>query len=139
MDAADRVEIMDLMARYAHSYDQGRGADLGPLFTADAVFRFDPPIVGFPEELAGRDAIVTTMEARYAATVPAQRRHVITNVLIDPDGPDRAAVASYLLLGSTTDGELVLPVTGRYTDVVVRDEGRWRFAQRLLQLDSRLG
>ena len=139
MDVNDRLGILDLMARYAHSYDEGMLDDLGPLFTADAVFRFDPPIPGFPAELDGRDAIVSAMRARYAATAPAQRRHIITNVLIDPLGPDRAEVASYLLLGSTSDGSLVLPVTGRYSDVVVRDEGRWRYAARLLRLDARLG
>lgn len=139
MDVADRVAILDLMARYAHSYDEGRLEELGPLFTAEAVFRFDPPIAGFPAELVGRDAIAGAMQARYAATAPAQRRHIITNVLIDPVTDDRAEVASYLLLGSTTDGVLNLPVTGRYTDVVVRDEGRWRYAERLLRLDARLG
>lgn len=139
MDIGDRLAILDLMARYAHCYDEGDVASLAPLFTSGAVFRFDPPIPGFPDRLEGGDSIVAAMQERYAATRPAQRRHIITNVLIDPDGPDRAQVASYLLLGSTVDGGLSLPVTGRYADVVVRDEGSWRFADRVLRLDATLG
>lgn len=139
MDVQDRLEIFDLHHRYAHVYDGGHLEQLGDLFTEDATFEFSPAISGFPGRLEGRDDIVRHMRERYAATRPAQRRHVITNLVVDEQDGSAARTACYLLLGSTTDGELSLPVAGRYEDELVRSDGRWRFRRRRLTLDAQLG
>lgn len=139
MNVADRLEIIDLLHRYGHTYDEGHLDRLGELFAEDAVFEFRPAIGDFPDRLEGRAAIVERMSDRFAATRPAQRRHIITNVAVTEQGTDRASTACYLLLGSTTDGTLTLPVAGRYTDELVRQDGVWRFAHRVLTLDAALG
>ena len=86
--------------------------------------------------MQGRAEISERMGARREATQPAQRRHIITNVILDAEGPDRVRAASYLLLGSTEDGALELPVTGRYADVLVRQGDRWVIADRTLTMDG---
>jgi hypothetical protein len=140
MDLADRLAIIDLVNRYGHTYDEGHVDAMGELFTPDGEFEIRGSIGGVPNVMRGREEIVAHMKARREATQPAQRRHLTTNVIVDPDGPDRARAACYLLLGTTTDGDLTLPVTGRYTDEVVRDgDGSWRFRRRLLTLDGSLG
>ena len=79
------------------------------------------------------------MSERREATQPAQRRHLATNVIIDATGDDTATVACYLLMGTTTDGQLTLPITGRYDDDLVKDDqGRWRFVKRVLTVDGAL-
>lgn len=139
LDADDRLAIADLINRYGHTYDEGRVETLGELFTADGEFEIRGRIGGMPSVLPGREEIVAHMSARRAATQPAQRRHVTTNLVIDDAGGGRAATACYLLLGSTADGALHLPVTGRYVDDLERgDDGRWRFRRRVLTLDGDL-
>ncbi|WP_370324178.1 nuclear transport factor 2 family protein [Euzebya sp.] len=136
MDITDRLDILDLISRYGHCYDEGDLDAMADCFTADATFEIRGGIAGMPAVMEGREAIRQAMGARRASTATAQRRHLITNAIVDADGPHRARTASYLLLGSTVEGSLHLPVTGRYADVVVRDGGRWRFAERVLTMDG---
>lgn len=139
MDVQDRLEILDLHHRYAHTYDEGHLDGLGVLFAEEATFEFRPAIGGFPDLLEGRDDIVHHMRERHAATRPAQRRHVITNLIVDDQSAASARTACYLLLGSTADDQLSLPVAGRYEDELVKRDGRWCFLSRILTLDARLG
>lgn len=139
LDADDRLAILDLLGRYGHTYDEGRVDALGDLFTEDGELEIRGRIGGMPAVMRGREEIVGHMRARWEATQPAQRRHVTTNLVIDETGAGRATAASYLLLGSTTDGALRLPVTGRYVDELEKGgDGRWRFRRRVLTLDGDL-
>lgn len=136
MDVADRLAILDLLHRYGHCYDEGDFDALERCFAEDATFAISGGIGGMPAVMTGRAEIRERMEARRAATAGAQRRHLITNVIMDADGEDTVRAASYLLLGSTEDGQLHLPVTGRYTDVLVRQGGGWAIAERTLAMDG---
>lgn len=136
---ADRLAIHELFATYAHTYDQGRLDDLADLWTEDAVFEIRGSIGSMPTVMAGRDQIVAHMRARHEATRPVQRRHVITNVVVESLDGDTATAAATLLLGSTLDGLLSLPVTGRYEDELARVDGRWRIRRQVLTLDAPLG
>ncbi len=138
LDADDRLAITDLLSRYGHTYDEGDIGALGDLFTEDGEFEIHGRIGGMPSLLRGRADIVAHMGARREETLPAQRRHVTTNLVIDEAGPGRARTACYLLLGSTEDGALRLPVTGRYVDDLEKADGRWRFRRRVLTLDGAL-
>lgn len=139
LSADDRLDIADLLNRYGHTYDEGGFDGLGDLFTEDGEFEIRGRISGMPSVLRGRDEIVAHMGARFDATRPAQRRHLTTNLVIDDAGPGRVTTACYLLLGSTVDGALSLPVTGRYLDDLTQgDDGRWRFRRRVLTLDGDL-
>jgi 3-phenylpropionate/cinnamic acid dioxygenase small subunit len=140
LGADDRLAIIDLLSRYGHTYDEGRVEALGELFTEDGEFEIRGRIGGMPSVLRGRAEIVRHMTARRQATLPAQRRHVTTNLVVDDAGSGRASAACYLLLGSTADGTLQLPVSGRYVDDLEKGEdGRWRFRRRVLTLDGDLG
>lgn len=138
MDATDRLAAIDTLHRYGHAYDQGDFEMLGRCFTDDAIFTIDGGIGDMPTQMHGRDEIIATMQARRKVTAQAQRRHIISNVILDPDGSDRVLSASYLLLGSTQDGALQLPTTGRYSDVLARDGDHWAIAERTLRLDGQL-
>lgn len=131
-----RLDIHQLFATYAHTYDEGRLDRLGELWTEDARFEIRGSIGGFPSLLSGRDEIVAHMRDRHAATQPAQRRHVITNVLIEQLDLSSARVSAYLLLGSTAEGRLSLPVTGRYEDELARTDEGWRIHRQVLTLDA---
>lgn len=138
MDIADRVAIVDTLHRYGHCYDEGDFEGLGACFADDATFTIGGGIAGMPATMRGRSEILSRMTARREATAGSQRRHIITNVILDDDGEGRVRAASYLLLGSTEDGELRLPVTGRYVDVLVRDGSRWVIVDRTLTMDGQI-
>ena len=75
----------------------------------------------------GRDAIKGFIEK---AQPPEQRgKHVAINPLIDVDGDTATARTDYVFVGRTADG-LAVTSAGRYHDRLVRDGGRWRFAER---------
>lgn len=137
-ELADRLEILELFPRYAHTYDEGRLDRLGELFTEDATFEIHGSIGAMPAVMEGRQGIVEHMSARYRETRPAQRRHIITNVVIEELTADTARIAAYLLLGTTSADQLSLPVTGRYTDDLRKVDGRWRIHRQVLRLDAAL-
>ena len=136
MHIEDRLLAIDLLHRYGHCYDEGDLDAMAACFTEDGVFTIEGAIGSVPAVMSGRAEIRRAMGERKAATASAQRRHIITNVILDEDGDGRIRAACYLLLGSTEDGTLRLPVTGRYTDLLVRVEDRWLIQDRLLRLDS---
>ncbi len=137
-DLADRLELHELFARYAWSYDEGRFDRLAELWTPDAVFEIRGGVGAMPATMHGRDEIVATMRDRRAETQPAQRRHLITDVVVEEVAGDRARASAYLLLGSTTDGVLALPVTGTYRNAYARVDGRWHIQHQVLTLDATL-
>lgn len=136
MDVGDRLAILDLLHRYGHCYDEGDFDALETCFAEGATFAIGGGIGGMPAVMTGRAEIRERMESRRAATAGAQRRHIITNVIMDADGEDTVRTASYLLLGSTENGQLHLRVTGRYTDVLVRQGEGWAIAERTLAMDG---
>jgi 3-phenylpropionate/cinnamic acid dioxygenase small subunit len=138
METADRLDVLELFARYAHTYDEGRLDRLGELFTEDARFEIHGSIGAMPAVMEGRQGIVDHMSARYHETRPAQRRHVITNVVVESEDGDTVHTAAYLLLGTTTDDVLTVPVTGRYTNELRKVDGRWLIHRQVLRLDAAL-
>jgi 3-phenylpropionate/cinnamic acid dioxygenase small subunit len=139
VDVADRLEILNLFARYAHTYDEGHLDRLGELFTADARFEIRGSLGAMPSVMDGRDEIVATMTKRYEDTRPAQRRHLISNVYVEEQTADSARASAYLLLGSTVDDALALPVTGRYSNEYRKVDGTWLIHRQTLTLDAALG
>src|SRR4051794_21139642 len=118
-----RDAIGRLLSLYGQLLDDLRLEEWGQLFTEDAVWRL--PSVTF----TGRRQIVEgvgAMEPDQAGLV----KHLTFPPAIDFESPTRARVwADQAALTSHSDGWLVA-AAGRYHDVVVLDEGRWRFASR---------
>jgi len=77
---------------------------------------------------------------REANVYEAQRyRHVIGSPLIAPaEGSAVRAQTSFIVARVMHSGETTLFATGRYHDHVVLDDGKARFAEKIVILDSRL-
>lgn len=68
---------------------------------------------------------------------PDFRKHVMVHPMIEVDG-DRATVEAYwLLLERSADGQPVLSAFGQYHDRLVKQEGRWRIAERCAEVELR--
>jgi uncharacterized protein (TIGR02246 family) len=129
MTADDRLDIMDLIARYAYTLDSG---DLDGY-----VNNFAPDGVLF-ESHQGRDQIrdyvAMLMRQGRAGPLPSgdvAYRHFVGAPVIDGDA-SQATVHSYLLwvnMGS----EPPVSAAAEYTDHCVKLDGRWVFQSRSLR------
>lgn len=121
--AADRVMIQDLLARYAWEVDHGDPAAWAALFTEDGVFE----IPAVKVKASGRDEL-----ARFAGDLQGaipNVHHVQTNFVIDLDG-DRAR-GKCELNEFMARSEAVYPnLQGWYEDDYVFRGGRWLIAHR---------
>lgn len=126
-DLRDRIEIGELLARYATALDE-RGWDLlGDVFLPDATCDFGA--LGRPRGVAEITALVRDTIGDLDAT-----QHLIGNVVVRVDG-DEATADCYLISqhvrAGTPGGEHYL-LGGRYADRVVRTPAGWRIAHRTL-------
>ena len=132
LTTADRIEIGELVARFAHCSDHGDWATLESLFTDDVVTCIDgtPQYVGVAAQVR---------HARNSAEwTQGQNRHVALNLWIEPDDDGRARAHYYLLnfVAGTEIGSPRIVVSARMTDHVVRGAGGWRIARRELLPDQ---
>jgi uncharacterized protein (TIGR02246 family) len=123
LTVADHVEIQGLHARYAHSFDGADAEAWAALFTPDG--RFVPP---------GLEPVVGTEELRAFIAARSQdapgMRHVIANVVAEPDGDQARGSAYFLVFRLGGDGQFRLRNFGRYEDRYERVDGGWRIASR---------
>jgi uncharacterized protein (TIGR02246 family) len=128
LSAEDRVAIMDLIARYAHTLDSG---DLDGY-----VNNFAPDGVLFEQHRgrqAIRDYVAMLMREGRAGPLPTgdvAHRHFAGAPTID-GGNGRANVHSYLLwvkMGSDPP----VSAAAEYIDECVKLDGRWYFQSRVL-------
>jgi ketosteroid isomerase-like protein len=126
----DKDAIREAMARYCHAIDACRFADVAALFLPDGEWTTDYGAA------RGRAAI----EALLINTVPVkgegpQRKHYITNVVIELDGDVARSVSDYFIIRESERG-LIPVMGGTYRDTFRRhDDGKWYFARKELVHD----
>jgi ketosteroid isomerase-like protein len=129
-----RAEIENLLNRYSLAYDRNDMPTMAGTFTDDAVMSLrigDGDLIG---PFDGKEAIMKLMTDSLASQND-QRRHLVSNLVIDKETDDAATVVSYLTLISIADGKANLLSTAVYEDELTRDGGEWRFTKRHIQLD----
>lgn len=141
LPAADRLELTDLVERYAALVDDRDFDAVAALFTEDAVLRQPRP----PKRMEPSDTVVgrAAIEANFAQlTALHATQHAIVGAVFTsrPGGDTRAtgrvsAVAHHVSGRSGPNGEL----TDHAWHLVYRDEYRkddevWRIAERILDL-----
>ena len=117
-------EVRAFIASYCTIIDRiGKIGDLADLFTEDAVLR-NPAGV-----LSGRQAIESYYAAFYADDVKFSRHHAVNQVVTILE-PGAARHEAYFIAMIGRHGESAV-VFGRYEDLVVKQEGVWRFKDKL--------
>lgn len=119
---SDEEAIRDLMAEYCHLVDDERFEEFSQLFTEDAVVT--AKLAG--TTYRGREEIRGFLEGQ-----PPHKRglHVTVNHRVHVDGDTARAAADFFVIVPRPQGLHLLSM-GRYDDRIVREEGRWRFAER---------
>jgi hypothetical protein len=126
--AADRVEILELIARYNRAADTGKPEEWAACFLPDGEFE------GLVGHVRGHAAL--EQQARDYATLPEyaefrRGQHWVNNVVIDELGEDEATVfAHHVLINPSANGGAEITVIGWYDDRVRKVDGSWRFAKR---------
>jgi uncharacterized protein (TIGR02246 family) len=129
----DRVAIRDVIIAYGHDLDTRDWAAFANLFAKDGEW------VGGMGTAKGRPAIQKMMETTIGtdakAASPAGFRpgnfHVFTNVSINVDGDTASAVTKWMFIVTTADNKPQPYYLGHYDDKFVREDGQWKFLQRV--------
>jgi len=127
----DRIQIQQLIARYAYALDTGgrNGYDYADLFAADGVF------VGMNQGDKGRLYRGRDSLAALARGGPRNQNyvsHYITNVVLEAT-PDGARGTQYAIIGDVTQpsGKSAWTHGGHYEDTYVKTPDGWRFKTRV--------
>jgi hypothetical protein len=124
---ADRIEIDDLLTRYATALDDKDWEQWAACFTADAHIDYTAA-GGIKGTLAEVKAWLSQVMAGFPMT-----QHLVTNKAVQIDG-DRATCRSALLnpMGVPDgDGMMLWIEGGYYHDRLVRTADGWRIAERI--------
>jgi len=143
--------ILQTLHRYGHSIDYGHEANWLDCFTEDGAFdlhiRQDGETAGrlrgFGEphakgvRFAGR-AVLNQFIRQHTRAPDAWHKHFMVEPVIEiaQDG-EHAKVRSYFVRLDDQAGERIMSAFGRYIDDMVRaPDGRWRFRERIAEIES---
>ncbi len=130
-----KLAVHELLARGSYAYDDRDLAMLEDCFTPGASLTMRIAGGDLVGPFEGREAIMGLMSGSMAEQTDV-RRHVISNIFFD-ESEQQPTVISFLTLIATENGETRLLSAGTYRDRVEADEsGRWRIAQRHIELDN---
>jgi SnoaL-like protein len=132
LGVADRLEILDLYARY-NVYADARDPTWVECFTDDGVF--DSTAHAGGARLTGHDEIRAAVADRGTGPLVG-RQHWNDNIVIDGDD-DTARGSCYMLrIGREPEtGAITFEEQGRYVDELRKVGGRWKFARRTVFFD----
>jgi len=122
--AADRLAIMELVARYNWAIDTRDAAAYADTFTPDGVFD------GGTELLTGRTELMDFVGLMARSPGAQGLQHWTSNFVFLEAGPDRAVVRSYMMGPKDSGGTCSVGVVGRYVDTLAKVDGRWLFTHR---------
>ena len=134
MKAEDKLEIHELLARAAYSFDERQLDVLESCYTTDASMLINITGTGEVGPFEGRDAIIGLVSATLDAQTDV-RRHVISNMFFEAEGDKEARVVSSLVVTAVENGKIDVIISGIYRDDVVKDGGNWKISYRHLDLD----
>jgi hypothetical protein len=131
---AERPLLAELMYRYGWSFDERQADLLLSCFAQDA--RWEARIMGATiiGPFEGREAIMDFMTGFWPAQTD-QRRHMVTNVLIEDQSPTDATIFSYHLLMSAAGGRVEPVTAGFYKVQATKTEAGWKMKSLLAGYD----
>jgi 3-phenylpropionate/cinnamic acid dioxygenase small subunit len=134
MDFDAYLQIRNLVYRYAALVDEGNFRAVGELF-ANADF-LGPGVGPISSDPPGVAANYERWVRIYPESKSPKTRHVITNLIVEPDGLERASAQSYaIVFQGTPDFKLQPIIASSYRDRFSRVNGVWRFSERRIGLE----
>jgi hypothetical protein len=136
-EAADRLEIRELIEAYAHCADRRDANGQMSLFTADTHFvvYMNAKDTKPSQELHSRESLgpVFADLNQYAATMHFVGQSTILSLTADRGTGEAYCLAHHLTVNGNNRRLMVASL--RYYDTFVKMDGSWLFAERLLYVD----
>lgn len=141
-----RLEIAELYADYVHCLDADELERWPEFFIEEARYRIisaENHEAGMPLGLiyaTSRAMLKDRVTALREANIyePQRYRHLISAIrIVKDDGEVIETTANFLIVRTMQDGEMTIFAAGRTLDTLRREAGGWKFAEKLVVLDSR--
>lgn len=129
---ADRLDIHELLARYAWALDTGDFDALVACFTPDAVVIEE--VFEDPDRWEGHAGIRRLAEHYASAPGFPGRQHHISQVLIEGDALSARVRAFTFVTECRGEPPYLLRFAGYYEDQVAKHQGTWLFTERVIRL-----
>lgn len=132
MTVADKLEVTELLYRYAELIDAGDFDGVGELLGRGSFMG-----------VAGASAIAKLF-ASTTRRFPdhdnrTRTRHLVLNPIVDVDGDVARARSTFCVVQHVPDGPVTVPlqpiVVGRYADVFACDDLGWYFTERTVDVE----
>ena len=131
LSAADRVEIHEVLARYAWSLDTGDADGFVACFAPDAELVWDA--FEQPGCWRGHAALRRFIDWFRARPESAGRQHHVSNLVVEATADGARARAHVLVALACGDGPHRLHVMGHYEDALVREAQAWKLSRRVIR------
>ncbi|WP_441961476.1 nuclear transport factor 2 family protein [Mycolicibacterium houstonense] len=125
---ADKLEVTELLYRYAELIDAGDFDGVGELLGRGAFMG-----VSGASAIAALFASTTRRFPDHGNT--PRTRHLVLNPIVDVDGARATARSTFCVVQNTDNVPLQPIVVGRYADAFARDEHGWYFTERTVDVE----
>ena len=103
------------------------------------LFAKDGELVLRRSSATGPEGILAMMTREFGGTSPngalGRMSHILSNVKIEVTGDTATATSRWTMMTPTDDNKVRMGGTGRYGDKLVRENGTWKFQQRVVYRD----
>jgi uncharacterized protein (TIGR02246 family) len=125
----DKDEIHDLLVEYGRLLDDGDWVGYSQLFARQGTW------TGSFGTATGPAEILAMLRKSLGAAPPhdpnqVRSFHLMTNCVIRVDGDRATATSRWTNFARTDDNKLTPRLAGHYVDVLVREDGKWKFLTR---------
>ncbi|HJU15960.1 MAG TPA: aromatic-ring-hydroxylating dioxygenase subunit beta [Stellaceae bacterium] len=141
-----RLEIAELYADYVACLDGDELERWPDFFVEEAIYRITSA-ENYEAELplgliyaTSRNMLKDRVAALREANIyePQRYRHLVSAIrLVRDEGEAVEATANFAIVRTLQDAEMTIFAAGRYLDTLRRADGAWKFARKLVLLDSR--
>lgn len=138
-----QLAVERLHARYAHALDDDRLEEWPGFFTEDGRYRvttaeneargLPAPVLYAEGRAMLRDRVASLRHANIYE--PQRYRHLVSSVLVEPDGQSVKSVANFLVVRVMESGDALLFASGRYVDRIALSG--MLYQERVVICDSR--
>lgn len=126
--AEDKLAIERLINDYAAALDARDIEGYIALFAKDAEWINGDIVRKAPDELR---ALLTGMWVTNPSGLPTRGLELVSNPEISVDGDRATAHSRHLLLKPDANGAPLAVLSGRYDDMLIRENGKWKFLRRV--------
>jgi uncharacterized protein (TIGR02246 family) len=127
---ADVEAIRRVLIEYGRTLDAGDAAGYADLFALDGEWS------GGPYSASKREGIRAMAQRVIEGRTPGTTAvHFLSNMIVEVDGDTAKAWSRWMLVVSGADGAATIRRSCSYDDQLVRSEGRWKFARRVVSHD----